>query len=55
MGAEADIIDEGPESGTEPFIKQEAAGLAIIASLDEATRGQVLVTADVACSSFRPF
>lgn len=51
MGAEPNIIDEGPESGTELFTKQEAAGLAIIASLDEATRAQVLVTTDISCST----
>jgi len=51
MGAEPNIIDEGPESGTELFTKQEAAALTIMASLDKATRAQVLVTADVSCST----
>lgn len=51
MGAEPNIIDEGPESGTELFTKQEAAALTIIASLDKATRAQVLVTSDVSCST----
>jgi hypothetical protein len=38
MGAEPDIIDEGSEKGIKIFTEQEAAGLAIMASLDEAMR-----------------
>ncbi|KAJ5486510.1 hypothetical protein N7530_000810 [Penicillium desertorum] len=38
MGAEPDIIDEVSEKGIKIFTEQEAAGLAIMASLDEAMR-----------------
>jgi hypothetical protein len=51
MGAEPNIIDEDSETGTEIFTEQEAAGLAIMASLEEAMRAQVLVTTDLSCST----
>lgn len=51
MGAEPNVIDEGPDKGTELFTNQEAAGMALMASLDEATQARVLVTDDVYCSA----
>ncbi|KUL88321.1 hypothetical protein ZTR_04927 [Talaromyces verruculosus] len=51
MGAEPNIIDEGPEKGIQIFTEQEAAGLATLRSLDDATRAQVVITADLSCST----
>jgi hypothetical protein len=51
MGAEPNIIDEGPEKGKAIFTEQEAVGLAIMTSLDEAVRAKALLTADLSCST----
>lgn len=51
MGAEPNVIDDGPDKGTELFTNQEAAGMALMASLSETTQARVLVTADVSGST----
>lgn len=51
MGAEPNIIDEGPGKGTELFVQQEKAGLRLIFSMDEATRAVVQVSADIYCAN----
>jgi hypothetical protein len=51
MGAEPNIIDEGPDKGTELFVQQERAGLVLILSMDEATRAIVQVSTDIHCAN----
>ncbi|KAJ4176484.1 hypothetical protein NW767_015400 [Fusarium falciforme] len=43
MGAEPNIIDEGPDKGTELFTDQEQLALRLMSSLDEATQKEVRI------------
>jgi hypothetical protein len=43
MGAEPNVIDAGPDKGTELFTDQEQAALKLIKSMDEATRDRVRI------------
>ncbi|KAL3476543.1 hypothetical protein BJX99DRAFT_270369 [Aspergillus californicus] len=43
MGAEPNIIDEGPDKGTELFVDQETTALKLILSLDEETLRKVRI------------
>jgi hypothetical protein len=47
MGAEPNVIDEGPDKGLELFTDQERLALDLMASVDEATRRKIQLYEDV--------
>ena len=47
MGAEPNIIDEGPDKGTALFTRQEHAGIVLMQSLDADTRARVQIYAQL--------